>query len=74
MDRDQKLLDEDDIQFTTRQLWLSDNQALRLASKHNLATTVYHEMTTSDKVCVIPYFSIIEFHFNMQYLQSLYYT
>ena len=50
----QELLDEDDLRFRTRLVsvycHLTDNQALRLASKHNLATSVHHEMTTSDKV------------------------
>ena len=50
--------DEEDLRFRTRLVsvycHLTDNQALRLASKHNLATSVHHEMTTSDKVSVIP--------------------
>ena len=50
-------MDEEDLRFRTRLVsvycHLTDNQALRLASKHNLATTVHHEMTTSDKVSVI---------------------
>ena len=54
----QELLDEEDLRFRTRLVsvycHLTDNQALRLASKHNLATSVHHEMTTSDKVSVIP--------------------
>ena len=54
----QELLDEEDLQFRTRLVsvycHLTDNQALQLASKHNLATSVHHEMTTSDKVSVIP--------------------
>jgi len=29
---------------------LSDEQALRLAAKHNLATSLHHEMTTWEKV------------------------
>ena len=50
----QELLDEEDLRFRTRLVsvycHLTDSQALRLASKHNLATSVHHEMTTSDKV------------------------
>ena len=49
----QVLLDED-LRFRTRLVsvycHLTDSQALSLASKHNLATSVHHEMTTSDKV------------------------
>ena len=29
---------------------LSDEEALRLAAKHNLATALHHEMTTWEKV------------------------
>jgi hypothetical protein len=54
----QELLKEEDLRFRTRLVsvycHLTDNQALRLASKHNLATSVHHDMTTSDKVSVIP--------------------
>ena len=32
---------------------LSDEQALRLASKHNLATSLHHEMTTWEKVFLL---------------------
>lgn len=50
----QELLKVDELHFRTRLVsvysHLTDNQALRLASKHNLATSVHHEMTTSDKV------------------------
>lgn len=50
----QELLDEDDLQFRTRLVsvycHLTENEALRLASKHNLAASVHHEMITSDKV------------------------
>ena len=50
----QELLDEEDLRFRTRLVsvysHLTDSQALRLASKHNLATSIHHEMTTSDKV------------------------
>ena len=59
----QELLDEEDLRFRTRLVsvycHLTDNQALRLASKHNLATSVHHEMTTSDKVSDI-YISTVE--------------
>ena len=55
----QELLDEDDLRFRTRLVsvycHLTDNQALRLASKHNLATSVHHEMSTSDKVSDIKF-------------------
>lgn len=58
----QELLDDEDLQFRTRLVsvycHLTDNQALRLASKHNLATSVHHNMTTSDKVSV----HIIQYH------------
>ena len=54
----QELLKEDDLRFRTRLVsvycHLTDSQALRLASKHNLATSVHHEMTTCDKVSVKP--------------------
>ena len=47
----QELLNEDDLRFRTRLVsiycHLTDNQALRLASKHNLATSIHHEMTSS---------------------------
>lgn len=50
----QELLAEDDLRFRTRLVsvysHLTDNQALRLASKHNLAASVHHDMSTSDKV------------------------
>lgn len=50
----QQLLEEEDFRFRTRLVsvycHLSDNQSLRLASKHNLATSVHHDITTSDKV------------------------
>ena len=53
----QELLDEDDLGIRTRLVsvycGLCDNQVLQLASKHNLATSVHHDMTTSDKVSVI---------------------
>ena len=53
----QELLEEEDLRFRSRLVsvycHLTDNQALRLASKHNLATTVHHDMITSDKVGVI---------------------
>ena len=56
----QELLDEEDLRFRTRLVsvycHLTDNQALRLASKHNLATTVHHEMITSDEVSVMTSF------------------
>ena len=52
----QELLEEDDLGIRTRLVsvyfGLSDNQALRLASKHNLATSIHHDMTTSDKVSI----------------------
>ncbi len=32
---------------------LSDEDALRLAAKHNLATNLHHEMTTWEKVCTV---------------------
>ena len=32
---------------------LSDEQALRLAAKHNLATSLHHEMTTWEKVFLL---------------------
>ena len=58
----QELLDEDDLRFRTRLVsvycHLTDNQALRLASKHNLATSVHHEMSTSDKVSDIKFITI----------------
>ena len=53
----QELLEEDHLGIRTRLVsvycGLSDNQALRLASKHNLATSVHHDMTTTDKVSII---------------------
>ena len=30
---------------------LNDEEALRLAAKHNLATSLHHEMTTWEMVC-----------------------
>ena len=52
----QQLLDEEDLRFRTRLVsvysHLNDSQALRLASKHNLATSVHHDMTTCDKVSI----------------------
>ena len=30
---------------------LNDEESLRLAAKHNLATSLHHEMTTWEKVC-----------------------
>ena len=54
----QELLEEEDLQFRTGLVSITDNQALRLASKHNLATSVHHEMTSSDKVSVIPFNTI----------------
>ena len=58
----QELLKEEDLQFRTRLVsvycHLTDNQALRLASKHNLATSIQIDITTSDKVSVIPFNTI----------------
>ena len=31
---------------------LSNEQALRLAAKHNMVTSLHHDMSTCDKVCI----------------------
>ena len=52
----QALMKEDDNPIFRSRLvsvyqGLSDEAALRLAAKHNLATSLHHEMTTWEKVC-----------------------
>ena len=48
------MLEDDKSIFRTRLMsvyqGLSDEEALRLASKHNMATALHHEMTTWEKV------------------------
>ena len=50
----QELLEEGDLRFRSRLVSvyfnLTNDQCLRLASKHNLSTTIHHDITTCDKV------------------------